>query len=240
MGMPITVKINDERATSEIFERAFSYFNYVDNKFSTYKKESEISQINRNEIQPVDYSEDMKKVFELSEETRLRTMGYFDIKTPSGKIDPSGLVKGWAIYNAAKLLEKEGFRDFYVEAGGDIQVSGKNSENKKWKVGIKNPFNQNQIVKLIHLENEGVATSGNYERGRHIYNPKNKKEKIENIVSLTVVGPNIYEADRFATAAFAMGRKGIKFIEELDNFEGYLIDEKGIATMTSGFQKYTA
>ena len=53
------------------------------------------------------------------------------------------------------------------------------------------------------------------------------------------MGPNVLEADRFATAAFAMGREGIHFIESLKGFEGYAIDAKGIATMTSGFEVYT-
>jgi thiamine biosynthesis lipoprotein len=58
------------------------------------------------------------------------------------------------------------------------------------------------------------------------------------IVGLTVIGPNIYEADRFATAAFAMGREGIMFIENLAGFEGYMIDQHGQATFTSHFTRY--
>jgi thiamine biosynthesis lipoprotein len=53
-----------------------------------------------------------------------------------------------------------------------------------------------------------------------------------------VIGPNIYEADRFATAAFAMESAGILFIEELEGFEGYMIDQHGLATYTSGFERY--
>jgi thiamine biosynthesis lipoprotein ApbE len=58
------------------------------------------------------------------------------------------------------------------------------------------------------------------------------------VVSLTVIGPNVYEADRFATAAFAMGKKGIYFIEQLPGFEGYMIDTSAQATYTSGFERY--
>ena len=114
-------------------------------------------------------------------------------------------------------------------------------------VGIRDPFDvgikhgngtvstsqlhpsQQKIVKKIFLHNnEGVATSGTYIRGRHIYNPKatsaGGKDALDQpipvlasdeIVSLTVIGPNVYEADRFATAAFAMGRAGIEFVERL-------------------------
>jgi len=58
------------------------------------------------------------------------------------------------------------------------------------------------------------------------------------IASITIIGPNVYDADRFATAAFAMGKRGIQFIEKLAGFEGYMIDMRGIATYTSGFERY--
>jgi thiamine biosynthesis lipoprotein len=61
---------------------------------------------------------------------------------------------------------------------------------------------------------------------------------VTDVLSLTVIGPNIYEADRFATAAFAMGEEGIRFIERLEGFEGYMIDRRGQATFTSGFTRY--
>lgn len=238
MGMPITLEISDSFVTEEFFDRVFAYFGYVDKKFSTYKDDSEISLINNNLVKEENYSEDMREVFAISEETKKLTNGYFDIKSKDGKIDPSGLVKGWAIYNAAKLLKEWGFKNFYVEAGGDIQVYGKNSEGQLWRIGIRNPFNQEEIIKVISLTDAGIATSGNYIRGQHIYNPHNTDEQITEIVSLSVIGHNIYEADRFATAAFAMGRKGISFIESLDGFEGYMIDKNGVATMTSGFNKF--
>lgn len=238
MGMPITVEICDSSVTQEALDNVFDYFDYVDKKFSTYKDDSEISEINNGQKQEKDYSQDMKEVFELCEQTKKETEGYFDIQLKSGKYDPSGLVKGWAIYNAAKILQKLGFSDFYVEAGGDIQVNGKNSQGKNWRIGIRNPFNEAEIIKAVSLQDEGIATSGTYIRGQHIYNPYEDKKPITEIVSLTVIGPNIYEADRFATAAFAMGKKGINFVESLKNLEGYMVDKDGIATMTSGFEKY--
>ena len=67
-------------------------------------------------------------------------------------------------------------------------------------------------VKVLALTDQGIATSGTAIRGQHIYNPHQPDASIQDIVSLTVIGPNIYEADRFATAAFAMGKEGIRFI----------------------------
>lgn len=235
--MPVTVEIADIGAKDSDLEQIFSYFKSVDERFSTYKPDSEISRINRGELLPEKYSEDMKTVLRLSEETKKETDGYFDI-FHDGVCDPSGLVKGWAIQRAAALIERMGFKYFFVEAGGDIQVSKTNGAGEPWKVGLQNPFSQSEIIKVVFLGDRGVATSGTYVRGQHIYNPK-KKGPITEIVSLTVIGPNIYEADRFATAAFAMGKKGINFVESLAGFEGYIIDKDGLATMTTGFDKYT-
>ncbi|MFA5931938.1 MAG: FAD:protein FMN transferase [Candidatus Paceibacterota bacterium] len=252
MGTPVMIEINDEEAKEELFQEVFDYFKYVDQKFSTYKEDSEITKINKkikklarnashNDAGGEEMSSDMELVFKLSEETKNLTNGYFDIVTPEGNYDTSGLVKGWSIYNASKILEKNGVKNFTVEAGGDIQVSGKNKDGEAWCIGIQNPFNKKrEVVKKVYLDdNNGIATSGNYVRGAHIYNPKDKNDKLDDIVSLSVIGPNVFEADRYATAAYAMGKDGIFFIEELPGYEGYSIDKNGIATMTTGFDKYT-
>jgi thiamine biosynthesis lipoprotein len=239
MGMPVTIEIGDPSAAQGDIDAVFSYFEYVDTKFSTYKETSEITAINKQEIALSEASLDMRTVFALAEQTKQETNGYFDIAR-NGLYDPSGLVKGWAIYNAAEILRERGFHDYYVDAGGDIQAAGKNAQGQPWRVGIRNPFNMQEIVKVLSISDCGVATSGTYVRGQHIYNPKSGDPLETDIVSLTVVGPNIYEADRFATAAFAMGRAGITFIANLRGFEGYLIDSSGRATFTRGFEEYVS
>lgn len=237
MGMPITLVVIDAFADGYLFNSVFDYFKYIDDKFSTYQENSEISRINNHEIGLDEASEDMKTVFDLAEQTRLATNGYFDIRH-QGNCDPSGLVKGWAIYKATEILKRKGMENFYVDAGGDVQVIGKNQEGQNWRVGIRNPFDAGQIVKVLSVSNCGVATSGTYIRGQHIYNPKNEGHPITDVLSLTVIGPDIFEADRFATAAFAMGIEGINFIERLPGFEGYMIDKDQHATFTIGFEEY--
>lgn len=239
MGMPVILEVIDSRVTGKIFDDVFDYLGYVDRKFSTYKPDSEISLINRDELTLEQSSDDMKAIFMLAEQTRLETDGYFNIER-KGLYDPSGIVKGWAIYHAAEILRQAGMENYYVYAGGDIQVSGKNEQGQDWRVGIENPFNSTEIVKVLSLQNCGIATSGTYVRGQHIYNPKNPDRPITEILSLTVIGPNIYEADRFATAAFAMESAGINFIEKLEGFEGYMIDQHAEATYTSGFERYVS
>ena len=239
MGMPVSVEVVDASATEADIDAIYDYFQYVDETFSTYKEHSEIMRINRGELMLEQASEDMQTIFALAEDTRQETYGYFDIRH-KGMIDPSGIVKGWAIYHAGEKLWDMGYRNFFVDAGGDAEIVGTNDHGQNWLVGIRNPFNIHEIVKVLSVTNCGVATSGTYIRGQHIYDPKDGKESIDDIVSLTVIGSNIYEADRFATAAFAMGKEGIVFIEELEGFEGYMIDRSGIATFTSGFKRYVA
>lgn len=236
MGMPISVEIvgNDGQ---EVLDEVFGYFEYVDGKYSTYKPGSEISKINRG-LPESEWSEEMRQVFELCEQTKRQTKGYFDIRR-TGKLDPSGLVKGWAIHNAAVLMRKKGISNFYIDAGGDIQASGNNDKGQPWRIGIRNPFDRDEIIKVVNISTEGVATSGTAVRGRHIYNPFLGEEKTDEVASLTVVGPDIYNADRFATAAFAMGKNGIDFIESLPDHEAYMVGSDKMAVMTSGFERYT-
>jgi FAD:protein FMN transferase len=252
MGMPVTVEIIGSSVTDEIFKTVFGYFAYIDETFSTYKSQSEIMHINRGELHEADWSDDMQTVFELASAAREKTDGYFDIQKPDGSYDPSGVVKGWSIQNAATIIKNAGFENFYIDAGGDIQTAGVNAEGVPWKVGIKNPFNEQEVVKVVQArdtdfflksasgQNFAIATSGTYIRGRHIYNPKTGAPADDDMVSITVVGDNICDVDLVATAAFAMGDRGVRFIEDMPGFEAYAIDKNGMATMTSGFQRYVS
>ena len=237
MGMPVTLEITGQSEQAP-FDEVFGYFRSVDERFSPYKKDSELSELNRG-LDESRWSQDMREVMRLCEDTKKSSGGYFDIKSPDGTIDTSGLVKGWAIDKAAKLLKSRGLDDFYIEAGGDIQAEGKNAEGEPWLVGIRNPFDINEIVKVIRVSGQGVATSGTYIRGQHIYNP-HKGSGAEGPASLTVIAPDILEADRFATAAFAMGENGIGFIGALPGFSGYMITNNKHATYTSTFEYYVS
>lgn len=238
MGMPVAVEIADAVFDEKDVEAVFDYLRSIDERFSTYKESSEISRINRGEISPDQYSAEMKKIMNLCEQTKWETEGFFDIRF-NEKLDPSGLVKGYAINEATKILSRKGYGNFYVEIAGDAQAVGLNYESRPWAIGIKNPFNEKEIVKIVNVSNRGVATSGTYIRGNHIYNPIAKKPATE-IVSLTVIGPNIYEADRFATPAFAMGLRGINWLEKKSGLEGYLVTHDQRAIFTSGFNQYVS
>ncbi len=259
MGMPITVVVVDrsepadrwargagyagdrapeaarERMHADI-ARVFDYLRAIDEQFSPYKETSEVSRINAGELTQADYSSEMKRVLDLARETKELTKGFFDVWF-QGSFDPSGIVKGLALHDAGKILQDLGYENFCIDGAGDIEVKGRNAGGRKWRIGIRNPFSPDGIIKALVLENRGIATSGLYIRGEHIYNPV-AGEKATAIASMTVVGPNVYEADRIATAAFAMGKAGLELVASLPDFDGYMVEDNGIATYTDGFLRY--
>ncbi len=238
MGMPITVEILDAHVTRAVIDAVFDEFAQIDETFSTYKETSEISRLNRGEIDLISCSAVVREVLTLCEMTRRDTNGYFDASR-AGHIDPSGIVKGWAIQQAADRLRRDGWRDFYIDAGGDVLTCGLKG-GRPWRIGIRNPFEREEIVKILSISDRGVATSGTAIRGQHIVDPFQPDVPLDEVVSITVIGPNVFDADRFATAAFAMGRDGINFIGRLEGLEGYMIDADGYATYTAGFQRFVA
>jgi thiamine biosynthesis lipoprotein len=235
MGMPIAVELVGAEDTN-LFELVYGYFQHIDETFSTYKDSSEISKINAG-LPKEQWSTEVQTVLDLCEETKQFTNGYFDVYH-DGKLDPSGLVKGWAINNAAELLQQKGLKNFCIDAGGDMQVSGANEQGEPWRIGIRNPFNREENIKIVSLQNEGIATSGTAIRGQHIYNPLDPNQTSSEIASISVIGPDVYHADRFATAAFAMGTEGLRFISSLEGFEAYLVKSDQMAIMTEGFDRY--
>lgn len=236
MGMPVTVMVPGG-APRRAFDEVYALFDAADARFSSYRADSEVSRINRG-LPETAWSSEMCDVLARCRQTSRLSYGYFD-PYRAGRLDPSGLVKGWAIRRAARLLTRRGYQDFFIDAGGDIQAHGNNGEGQPWRIGIRNPFDRREVVKVLSVRDRGVATSGAYVRGQHIYDPHAACLPAD-VASLTVIGPDVYEADRFATAAYAMGVRGAAFIESLQGFEAYLVDSNGMATMTSGFARYAA
>nr|WP_309232295.1 FAD:protein FMN transferase [Micromonospora tarensis] len=60
-----------------------------------------------------------------------------------------------------------------------------------------------------------VATSGVYERGRHVLDPR-RGAPASGLRSVTVVGDDLGVADAYATAALAMGTSGLNWLARRD------------------------
>ena len=218
MGLPVIIDIPNTRDLL-VFEKCFDRLRQIDQRFSLYKPDSETSRYRRGEVDPP--SRELAKVIKECKAAGKETDGYFSAWA-GGAFDPSGYVKGWAIDEAGKLIQKAGFGTFCIAAGGDIMA--RSDGQKIWKIGIQNPLASGKILDLLSISNGAVATSGNYERGLHIINPKTKQPADE-LLSVTVIGPDIIKADVLATAIFAKGQH-YKDMAELTAGYGVLVVDK--------------
>lgn len=235
MGMPVTVTICDQDVPEAAFDEVFGDFAKLDRVFSPFRDDSAVSRLNRGDSVEGEAAALLDHALNLCRLYERATHGYFSARA-SGELDMSGLVKGWAIDRACSILDRRGCRNFFVDAGGDVQTRGSGPSGKPWRVGIRHPIERDKVVRVILASRLAVATSGTYEKGHHIVNPHTGTAATE-FVSLTVVGPDILDSDVYATAAFAMGRAGLDFMENVAGYEAFAIDREMRGIWTAGFDR---
>jgi thiamine biosynthesis lipoprotein len=232
--MPVTVNVLDEAVDTEALDRVYEDFSLLDRTFSPFRPNSEVSRINRGELQIDEAGVLANQAITLCRQYESATDGYFSAWI-AGRFDPSGLVKGWAIDRACSILDGYGYRDFFVDAGGDVQTRGRNAEGGPWRVGVRHPVERHKVARVVLASGLAVATSGTYEKGEHIIDP-HTGEPANGLLSFTVVGPDILQADVFATAGFAMGPGGLAFVARSPGYEAFAIDRHLRALSTLGFE----
>ena len=142
-------------------------------------------------------------------------------------LDLGAIAKGLAVDLAAKELSH--FDGFFIDAGGDIFAGGMNEYEEAWRVGIRHPRKNEEIIRSFQLTNKAVCTSGSYERmspirkdAHHLINPHSGNPQSD-VLSCTVIAPFTMMADAFSTAAFILGaEKGIRQLEQA-GLDGILI-----------------
>jgi thiamine biosynthesis lipoprotein len=235
MGMPVIVDVRDGSVDTAAIDAVVSWLHWVDRTFSTYKDDSEICRIDRGELALADAHPDVRTVLARCEELSRQTGGYFDLHAgPDGALDPSGLVKGWAVDGAADILEAAGATNYAVNAGGDIRLRGAALPDDRWRIGIQHPLERDRIAAVVESRDLAVATSGAYERGEHVFDPHSHRPPA-GVLSVTITGPDLATADAYATAAFAMGTRGAHWTATLDGYEGMTILATGRVLSTQGF-----
>jgi FAD:protein FMN transferase len=220
MGLPVSVDIPGCE-NAGIFNAVFSRLREIDSRFSLYKPDSEVSRFRAGGITEAQLGDELKEVIEACREAEKKTDGFFSAWA-SDDFDPSGYVKGWAIAEAAKLIGQKGLKTYCIGAGGDILAAS--ASEKTWQIAIQDPADKSRILNKLSIKDGAVATSGNYERGSHIINPKTKKPAQE-LLSVTIIGPDIIQADILATACFAMGGKAADFMKRQSGYEALIISK---------------
>ena len=169
----------------------------------------------RGELSEANASLDVRHVLAACDHLATVTGGAFDARRhrADGRIDPSGYVKGWAIEEAAWLLDAAGARNYWINAGGDIVARGLAATGRPWRVGIRHPDQADRVAAVLEVSDRAVATSGDYERGDHVTDPRTGRAAT-GLRSVTVVGPRLAFTDAYATAVFAMGLEGLTWLAE--------------------------
>jgi thiamine biosynthesis lipoprotein len=238
MGMPIGIDVRDAHGVGAGVDAAFDWLRDVDAVFSTYREDSDISRLDRGEVNLAECRPEVDEVLTRCLALQRATGGFFSVR-PAGRLDPSGFVKGWAVAGAADRLAAAGAENFCINAGGDVVVRGRPQPDRLWRVGVRHPTDLERLAAVVAVEDLAVATSGQYERGAHIVDPYTGRPP-SGLLSVTLVGPDLATADAYATAAFAMGAAGPAWTTSLTGYDAMCITTERHVVSTPGFARHRA
>lgn len=211
------------------------YVKLIDSEFSTYKSDSQVSQIRRGELKIENASAQMQEVWQLCLVARDLTDGSFDPWCVKGGYDPSGYVKGWAADRCIRILQRHRAENIQVNAAGDLALAGGFEDGKPWSIGVRSPENRFEVLKVFEIFEGAIATSGTYEIGAHIKDPHTGLIAI-GARSATVIGPDGGLADALATALVVTGRDGAGIFTKpaLAEYKVWVIDRNEDTAWTIG------
>ena len=220
LAIPGTV---DQRLAERAARQVRTRLAEAEARFSPFRPDNELCRSWRAESGPGEPSEPMREVIAAVEHLRNETGGAFHPVDRSGHFDPTGYVKGWAIQRAVEQVLAMGVGDVCLGIGGDIQAVGTAGQDRTgieqpWRVAVVDPADARRIVAVVSADGPmAVATSGNAERGEHIWDgepwsglarldgrtraPADRRNR--GPASITVVGPELRLADAYATAIWA-------------------------------------
>ena len=173
---------------------------------------------------------------------------------PQLYVDLSSIAKGYGVDFIAEYLQQLGIENYLVDIGGELRVTGSKPGKEQWTLAVERPVAGQNVQRLIHIGDNGIATSGDYRnyfesdgiRYSHTIDPKTGKPITHKLVSVTVIDKSCMLADGYATAITVLGPKaGLEFatkqhlavfllVKEGDDFseqytpefEPYLVEEK--------------
>jgi len=243
MGTVVVCELYGPPAACSAVEAAGDLLRQVDARFSTWDPWSPMSRLRRRAVTPADLPEaDAREIGEVL--TRCAALvtatgGWFDPWAVPGGVDPTGMVKGWAVQRSVDLLARHGLTAM-VNGGGDIAVQGVPVGHDGWRIGIRHPWRADALAAVVELSGDrgAVATSGAYERGAHLVDPWTGRRTRGAVASATVVGPDLAVADAVATAVAVGGRRAATTVADGElgaAYELYLIGHDGSEWWTPGF-----
>jgi len=246
MGTVVSFSVVPGGQTGTDVSRAISSacadLHHADAVFSTWDPRSPVSRLRRGVLAPEEVPPEVAEVLDLCQAARAVSGGWFDPWAATGGVDPTGLVKGWAVERALAMLRDAGATAAMVNGGGDIAVFGPPPAADHpvataggdigWRIGIRHPWRADALAAIITGVTAAIATSGRYERGQHLFSPQHRP--MAAVASATITGPSLAMADALATALAVGGDAVLGLVAELDGYEGYLIRADGTEADTGG------
>jgi thiamine biosynthesis lipoprotein len=232
-----------------VLDDVFGWFARVDELFSTWRDDSEIVRIARGDLAIADASAETRTVLDLCHRLSAATSGAFDVSAtallppphPPGwcPLDPSAVVKGWALDRAGERLVAAGAARFCMNAGGDVLVGQGPGPDEAWRVGIQHPGEPGALAAVVAVTGAGVATSGRYERGNHVVDPR-RGLPATGLASATVIAPTLAVADAYSTAVLALGLDGLDWLGAHPDVDAMAVTDDGRVFTSEGFERVRA
>ena len=212
MGMPISVALRGRHAHTvagaDAWAAVVAELRQVDAVFSTYRADSVVNRLDRGELTLADCPAEVAEVLALGSQAEHESDGAFSVVLPDAdgrrRLDPSGVVKGWAVERAARLLSALADTDHCLSAGGDLVCHVADPDRPGWRIGIEDPHDPTSLVAVVPVRSGAVATSGTRHRGEHLLDARTGRPAT-GVASVTVIDPSLTWADIDATAAYAQG-----------------------------------
>jgi len=221
-------------AAQAAVEAACRVLHRADAVFSTWNPASPVSRLRRGEVAAGMMPAEVTEVLTLCRRARKASGGWFDPWALPGGVDPTGLVKGWAVERAAEVLRRAGIDAALVNGGGDLTVFGSPAPGQRWRIGIRHPWRADALACIVQAR-AAVATSADYERGAHLLDPLTGRPAT-GVASATVTGPSLALAAALATAVAVGADEALAAVGALDGYEGYLIPADGSEADTGGME----
>ena len=219
MGMPVSLAFRGRHATTPTGEQAWQQvveeLREVDRVFSTYRPDSTINRLDRGEIALEQCPAEVSEVLGLGRQAEQQSGGAFSLRLPDGsgrrRLDPSGVVKGWAVERASRCLAALEDTDFCLSAGGDLVCHVADRDRPPWRIGVEHPDDPSRLVAVVPVRSAAVATSGTRHRGQHLVDARTGRPAT-GVASVTVIDGSLTWADIDATAAFALGDRAADWL----------------------------
>jgi thiamine biosynthesis lipoprotein len=249
MGMPIGIDLRDRAVHAEptrteaVLDLCFALLRAVDDTFSLWRADTPMARLSAGAATLGEMPAAVVEVLRSCALGARETGGWFVARTPDGRVDPTGLVKGWAAARVGRLLLESGYRHWCIAAAGDVLVHGQAQPGEPWTVGIADPDQPGQLLDAVRLGAGAVATSGTGERGGHIWDPVRGRPahgaRSASVLSALGRPDDIIRADLLATAAVARGADAVAWLEGQPAVEALVLTDDGRIESTSGWPAWS-